>query len=62
MLDSILVGPVPVGVNKFVFQADPPDVSKIPSKDSVGVTVLLLTCSYYGQEFVRMYVESTRCF
>jgi histone chaperone ASF1 len=45
-------------------------LSKIPEEDIIGVTVLLLTCSYQGQEFIRVgyyvsneYVElsSTRC-
>lgn len=36
------------------FQADPPDSSKIQEEDIIGVTVLLLTCSYQGQEFVRV--------
>lgn len=36
------------------FQADPPDPSKIREEDIIGVTVLLLTCSYLGQEFVRV--------
>lgn len=35
-------------------QADPPDPSKIQEGDIIGVTVLLLTCSYQGQEFVRI--------
>lgn len=35
-------------------QADPPDPSKIPEEDIIGVTVLLLTCSYMGQEFIRV--------
>lgn len=35
-------------------QADPPDPSKIQEGDIIGVTVLLLTCSYQGQEFVRV--------
>lgn len=35
-------------------QADPPDPSKIQEEDIIGVTVLLLTCSYQGQEFVRV--------
>ena len=33
-------------------QADPPDASKLPQEDIVGVTVLLLTCSY--KEKVRL--------
>lgn len=54
VLDEVLVGPVPVGVNKFVLQADPPDVSKIPENDVLGVTVVLVTCNYRGKEFVRV--------
>ncbi|KAI9680847.1 MAG: Histone chaperone asf1 [Caeruleum heppii] len=53
-LDSLLVGPIPVGVNKFVFEADPPDLKRIPASDILGVTVILLTCSYDGREFVRV--------
>lgn len=54
LLESVLVGPVNVGNYRFVFQADPPDPSKIRDEDIIGVTVLLLTCSYLGQEFVRV--------
>uniref|UniRef100_D3TQB4 Histone chaperone n=1 Tax=Glossina morsitans morsitans TaxID=37546 RepID=D3TQB4_GLOMM len=54
VLDTIYVGPVPEGRHIFVFQADPPDVTKIPEPDAVGVTIVLLTCSYRGQEFVRV--------
>ena len=35
-------------------QADAPDTSKIPAEDVVGVTVVLLTCSYKSSEFVRV--------
>jgi histone chaperone ASF1 len=40
-LDSVLVGPLPIGVNKFVFRADPPDLSRIPNSEIIGVTVIL---------------------
>lgn len=53
-LDSILVGPLPIGVNKFTFNADPPDLSRIPNSEIIGVTVILLSCSYEGREFVRV--------
>jgi histone chaperone ASF1 len=53
-LDSLLVGPIPVGVNKFVFTADPPNLSRIPNSEILGVTVILLTCNYDGREFVRV--------
>ncbi|KAF3005102.1 Histone chaperone asf1 [Curvularia kusanoi] len=53
-LDSVLVGPLPVGVNKFLFRADPPDLSRIPNSEIIGVTVILLSCSYDDREFVRV--------
>jgi len=53
-LDSVFVGPVPEGRHMFVFQADPPDPQKIPDQDAVGVTVVLLTCSYRSREFIRV--------
>ncbi|ETV69730.1 hypothetical protein H257_14579 [Aphanomyces astaci] len=54
VLEEVLVGPVPVGTNKFVFQSEPPDSSIIPEEDKVGVTVVLVTCSYKSREFVRV--------
>ncbi|KAL0808967.1 hypothetical protein ABMA28_012624 [Loxostege sticticalis] len=54
VLDTIYVGPIPEGRHMFVFQAPPPDVNRIPENDALGVTVVLLTCSYRGQEFVRV--------
>jgi len=54
VLDCIMVGPVPVGVNKFVYQADAPNTSLIPPGDITGVTVVLITCSYRNQEFIRV--------
>lgn len=53
-LDSILVGPIPVGLNKFVFEAPHPDYTKLPESEIIGVTVVLITCSYQGAEFVRI--------
>jgi len=53
-LDSVLVGPLPVGVNKFSFSAGPPDLSRIPNSEIIGVTVILLSCSYDDREFVRV--------
>lgn len=59
-LESVLVGPVELGINRFVFQGDPPDSSRIPANDLVGVTVVLLTCSYKDKEFIRIgyYVQN----
>ena len=80
ILDSVLVGPVPAGRHKFVFQvcnpiktsmivigvawlfmlrqlcmqADPPKPERIPVADAVGVTIVIITCTYHGHEFVRV--------
>lgn len=54
VLDTVLVGPVLPGNFRFVFQAEAPDPSQIPDEDVVGVTIILLTCSYKNKEFVRV--------
>jgi histone chaperone ASF1 len=53
-LDSIFVGPVAIGKNKFVFTCPPPDHTKIPAKDLLEVTVVLLIGVYNGHEFIRI--------
>ncbi|KAJ1603192.1 hypothetical protein NDA14_004580 [Ustilago hordei] len=53
-LDNCMVGPVPVGINSFEFEAAAPSPSKIPPEDLLGVTVILLTASYRDQEFIRV--------
>ncbi len=42
------------GIDRIGLQAEPPELGKIPEEDIIGVTVLLLTCSYVGQEFIRV--------
>lgn len=53
-LDSILVGPIPVGRHQFVFEVEAPDPSKIPNEDVVGVTVVLIQALYREKEFIRI--------
>ncbi|RKP39039.1 histone chaperone ASF1A-like protein [Dimargaris cristalligena] len=53
-LESVLVGPVPQGINKFSLVADPPKSDSLMPDDILGVTVVILTCSYKGEEFVRV--------
>eukprot|EP00596_Hydrurales_sp_CCMP1899_P004421 CAMPEP_0119043984 /NCGR_PEP_ID=MMETSP1177-20130426/27685_1 /TAXON_ID=2985 /ORGANISM="Ochromonas sp, Strain CCMP1899" /LENGTH=241 /DNA_ID=CAMNT_0007013279 /DNA_START=77 /DNA_END=802 /DNA_ORIENTATION=- len=52
VLEEVMVGPVPVGFNKFVMQAPAPDHTLI--NDLIGVTVVLVTCSFMDQEFIRI--------
>lgn len=61
VLDCIMVGPVPIGINKFIFQADPPNPNLIPPTEVAGITIILLICSYLDQEFVRVgyYVDNS---
>nr|2CU9_A Chain A, Histone chaperone cia1 [Schizosaccharomyces pombe]2DZE_A Chain A, Histone chaperone cia1 [Schizosaccharomyces pombe]2DZE_B Chain B, Histone chaperone cia1 [Schizosaccharomyces pombe]2Z34_A Chain A, Histone chaperone cia1 [Schizosaccharomyces pombe]2Z34_B Chain B, Histone chaperone cia1 [Schizosaccharomyces pombe]2Z3F_A Chain A, Histone chaperone cia1 [Schizosaccharomyces pombe]2Z3F_B Chain B, Histone chaperone cia1 [Schizosaccharomyces pombe]2Z3F_C Chain C, Histone chaperone cia1 len=55
ILDTLLVGPIPIGINKFVFEADPPNIDLLPQlSDVLGVTVILLSCAYEDNEFVRV--------
>lgn len=35
-------------------QADAPNTGLIPESDAVGVTVVLITCTYRAQEFIRI--------
>ncbi|KAL2346027.1 hypothetical protein Fmac_000027 [Flemingia macrophylla] len=54
LLNSVLSHAIAHTLVLFGLQADPPDPSKIREEDIIGVTVLLLTCSYLGQEFIRV--------
>ena len=54
VLETVIVGPINIGRNKFVFQAPPPDWKLINPKDILEVTVILLTCSYRDVEFIRI--------
>lgn len=54
VLESVFVGPVQTGTFRFILQADAPVFEKIPETDVLGVTVLLLTCSYKEEEFIRI--------
>lgn len=52
-LESIIIGPLLVGQMKFDFDTDFPDPKKIPAEDLLGITAIILTCSYNNQEFFR---------
>lgn len=54
VLEEVMVGPVTAGISKFVLQAPAPDPNSIPNQDLIGVTVVLVTCSYRDQKFVQI--------
>ena len=35
-------------------QADGPDGAKVPLDDLIGTTGVVLSCSFHGQEFIRV--------
>lgn len=53
-LDAVLLPANNPGRFKFVLQVDAPNDSEIPASDLVGVTIILLACSYKDAEFVRV--------
>ena len=60
LLDSVLVGPIPRGTNKFEIRSNAPDHTKIPAKDLIGVTVILIEGFYREDMFLRVgYYVST---
>ena len=58
--EPLTIGSALASLGVFV-QTEAPDASKIPPTDMLGVTVLLVTCSYKTQEFIRVgyYVNNT---
>eukprot|EP00347_Sterkiella_histriomuscorum_P009207 403342116 len=54
VLEEAEMDELQAGQMKFIFEGNPPDVSKILQNDIVGVTGILLTCSYNNQEFFRV--------
>jgi len=53
-LDTVLVGPVKLGKNKFVFQSPAPNPALFPSKQLLDITVIMLSCAYSGQTFIQV--------
>ena len=54
VLETIEIdGPFQLGSMKFEFIGEAPDISKIPESEILGVTAIILCCSYNNQEFFR---------
>jgi len=48
------MGPLQYGVMQFELESNPPDHTKIPADDLIGVTAIILSILYKGQEFFRI--------
>lgn len=53
-LDAVLLPADTPGRFKFVLEVPAPDPTLIPPADILGVTIVLLTCSYKSAEFIRV--------
>mmetsp|Transcript_23888 Transcript_23888/g.34198 ORF Transcript_23888/g.34198 Transcript_23888/m.34198 type:complete len:257 (-) Transcript_23888:75-845(-) len=54
ILEEVMVGPVPTGINRFILQAEAPQAHLIANSDLIGVTVILITCSFMDHKFVQI--------
>lgn len=54
VLEEVMVGPVIAGTNKFVLQTEAPNPALIANRDLIGVTVILISCSYMDNKFVQI--------
>jgi histone chaperone ASF1 len=54
VLDTVLIGPLQNGMMRFTFEVPSPDISKIPKDDIIGITAVILSCSYLENEFFRV--------
>jgi len=52
--ELVMVGPLVVGVNRFVLQAPPPNFKEIANDELIGVTVVLISCFYQDKEFLKI--------
>lgn len=61
ILANVLVGPIEIGVNRFVLRADPPKKNDDISPEDFSYTVIMLEAFYKEQEFIRIgyYVSNT---
>ena len=54
VLETIEIdGPFHLGSMKFEFIGEAPDINQIPETEVLGVTAIILCCSYNNQEFFR---------
>ena len=59
VLEEFIVSPLPKGMDHkqgqqmFEMSVQPPDFTKIPLKDVLGVTIMMITAMYRRQEFFR---------
>eukprot|EP01039_Chlorochromonas_danica_P003078 gene3078-3361_t len=60
VLEEVNVGPIPAGLHRFVLQTPAPRSDLIKNDELIGMTAILITCSYLDQPFVHIgyYVDN----
>lgn len=54
VLDTVLLGPLRPGSLRFLLDSPAPNPALIPAEELLGITAILLTCSFRDQEFVKV--------
>lgn len=54
VLDTVLLGPLRPGSLRFLLDSPAPNPFLIPTEELLGITAILLTCSFRDQEFVKV--------
>ncbi|KAH9601194.1 Histone chaperone ASF1-like [Trypanosoma melophagium] len=54
VLDAFDVGPLAKGATEFTMECDPPRAELVPPAELLGVTILVISFQYRGQEFLRV--------
>lgn len=53
IIEDVEIGPLAKGSSRFILQAPAPDAQKIPPRNMLGVTVLLVGFYFNDKEFFR---------
>lgn len=54
VLDSFDIGPLQQGITEFSLECDAPTPEEVPQEELIGLTILIITFQYKGQEFLRV--------
>ncbi|KAG8342026.1 anti-silencing protein ASF 1 [Trypanosoma vivax] len=54
ILDAFDVGPLAKGATEFSMECDAPQADLVPKHELLGVTILVISFQYKGQEFLRV--------
>lgn len=62
ILTTVYVGPIEIGVNRFVIKSPPPDISKFSDFNDYCFSLVMLKAYYDEQEFIRISYYATHTY